>query len=454
VKGNSESFKMMFDLPEALVTSILHQWITVQVLNRLDSACCATCPREQLLQIFSNDNFIAHAEIACSKLDSAGLRWLTKRMMKVSLLTLHGFGDLEALQLYCTTVGGRHVRRVQLVNVQRINDVLEALSVHCGAVSDVDIRDAICRVAVTPLLIACSAQIHTVLFDSITLVESNFAGLHLPNLRRLYLNCTYTPEVLHAFLSASTRFEQVRVVRVPGDDEAVNLLCNSAASLRGLGIENCLGVSSAALQKLAGRCTSLRVIQLQQCGPFNELGVAALIASSVQLESVLLNGSVGNLSLMSIAQRCGPQLLHLSLGEVSCPDNTGIDALAEKCHHIVSLHYRASGVSVAAVLRLVAAQKALCELSFALTHIDDTVLGATVQHASSLTYLDLYHTTGYKLQTLLKTVVLLGSLEVLCVDENNEGTFWGLLKCVRKDLQLKHRFASPPSWKKRRWMSE
>jgi hypothetical protein len=48
----------MFDLPEAFVTSILHQWVDIRALQHLDSACCRTLLREQLLQMFSGETFI------------------------------------------------------------------------------------------------------------------------------------------------------------------------------------------------------------------------------------------------------------------------------------------------------------------------------------------------------------------------------------------------------------
>jgi hypothetical protein len=39
----------MLGLPDELVTSILLQWVPVRVLHHLDSACCNTVLRKQLL---------------------------------------------------------------------------------------------------------------------------------------------------------------------------------------------------------------------------------------------------------------------------------------------------------------------------------------------------------------------------------------------------------------------
>jgi hypothetical protein len=123
---------------------------------------------------------------------------------------------------------------------------------------------------------------------------------------------------------------------------------------------------------------------MQQCMHSQDCGVAALIACNAQLESVRLNGALGNMSLVSIAECCGQQLCHLSVGGFFCRDDSGFDALATKCHSIVSLRCRAARVSTGALTRLVLAQTALRELSFARARINDTVLYAALQHASSL----------------------------------------------------------------------
>jgi hypothetical protein len=444
---------MLFDLPTELVTSILLQWVNVRVLHHLDSACCNTALREQLLKIFSDEHFIVRVGMVSSKHDGASLSWLTKRKLKLPQIAMHTYVEVEGLIRHYTAVGGRHVRRVHLISIPRVNDVLETFSTYCSEVSRWFIQDVVGPVTVTGFLTACGANVVSIFFDNFTLdITSKSADLHLPNLRNLYLNCTSDAGVLRAFLSASARFEQVRVMRVPVDDVAADLLCSSAASLLGLGIEDCRAVTHDSWQRLAKCCPNLRLIQLQQCGPFNEAGVAALIGCSVHLESVLLNGSLGNQSLLTIAENCGPQLRHLSLGGLICQDDSGIDALAAKCCHIVSLRCRVSGVSIAALARLVSAQTALCELSFALASIDDTVLDATLKHAPSLTYLDLYHAAGYMPSTLIDIVTQLAALEILCVVFDADVCY--VLRELRTDLELKHRFASPPFWRKERWVTE
>jgi hypothetical protein len=197
--------------------------------------------------------------------------------------------DVEGLHNYFRAVGGRHVQRVQLVGVQRINDVLEMFGTYFNRISQLIVQDVSGYVIVTSAL--TSTLLLTIVFDNFTLDTSyNLAGLHLPHLRKMFLNCTADMGVLYAFLSASTRLEKVRVMRVPVDDVAVGFLCISAASLQILVSEDCGGVTNQAWQKLAGCCKSLRVIQSQQCGPNNEHGVAALIKCSVHLESVRLKG--------------------------------------------------------------------------------------------------------------------------------------------------------------------
>jgi hypothetical protein len=91
---------------------------------------------------------------------------------------------------------------------------------------------------------------------------------------------------------------------------------------------------------------------MQQCMHFQDCGVAALIACNAKLESVRLSGALGNMSLVSVAECCGRQLRHLSVGGFFCRDDSGFDALAAKCHSIFFLRCRTAGVSTVALTRL------------------------------------------------------------------------------------------------------
>jgi hypothetical protein len=84
---------MLFDLPEALVTSILHQWVDIRALQHLDSACCRTLLREQLLQMFSGETFILGVDAVSSTNHGECLGWLTKRKLRFSSVALYTYVD-------------------------------------------------------------------------------------------------------------------------------------------------------------------------------------------------------------------------------------------------------------------------------------------------------------------------------------------------------------------------
>jgi hypothetical protein len=342
---------MLFDFPESFLVHILTHWIGVSEIARLDSACCERSIREQFWRILGSTSLVLSTPTLVLD-NGSDLLWFARRKLKLRWMQLSD--DMKPIVWiqFLKAVGGDHVHNVLILNMKHSTEpIFTIISVACSRIRRVCVRNCDKLTGLEMLLNVCQATIDSLFIDN-DLDRVIGTDIHLPQLRRLHLNCNGSGGAsLNKFLAASTCLEQVYSMDSAVESEHVDALWESRASLRELCLCHCMNLLDS-WQGLVLCCRQLKQLMLQECTGVQDAEVLMLIRDCPSLDTLLLHclSPMTDLTLHAIAENCGSLLQHLWLVNVRCRGDAGMRALTDCCTNIVTLGLlRIKGASVDAL---------------------------------------------------------------------------------------------------------
>ncbi|KAK3750581.1 hypothetical protein QZH41_018189, partial [Actinostola sp. cb2023] len=179
------------------------------------------------------------------------------------------------------------------------------------------------------------------------------------------------------------------------DDDALISVVKNEPELRSLTLIDCEKITNRSLKLLPVHCPRLEKIDLKGVPFITDHGVVPMLSSPCLQTLSLAEASVTDISMYSIAEKCGEKLRDLDLSWCEDLTDKGMSAVATSCSGLRSLALRQCAASYVTIATLSSCCHGLTSLNVAGIHqLTDQMVATMATSMPNLTFVDLSWNSG------------------------------------------------------------
>lgn len=356
---------VLFGLPNVILLELLHKWLNLKCVARLDSATCKNTLRSTLLDAVRFDVYYNNPPVA-KQLD-AFYSWTFARNIRLVIVVLD-----EALPYAkvaeVLSANSICIRRVNLLNRTDASAILSDISYYCKQLEIIKIAGCLVAGALRSVLLHCQ-KITSVYLSRANqpsdINENTFEGVSCLNTTTIVLPSTVNDATMNAVVLGFPAIQRLQlnhnenitnktVVAIANGysgltsvgfyknhlitDEAMSLLYKSCPGLVAVDVGKCVSLSDRSFISLATHCTNLRRLGMRINPRVTDKSLVAIANSCKALNLLSCEGSrrITNVGIIAIATGC-PNMRVFYFGHRKAVSKSAAIAVAEHCTKLVEL---------------------------------------------------------------------------------------------------------------------
>lgn len=321
------------ELPQPLIYSIIHQWIPIKALIRLDSAACQLHQRIEYLHLLGDPNCVyagVQDDFGCKSWDL--YEWILSRRVQIAHLLISRTMSSMPQQFLASFFQHTGARIKTLIT----NDffvspcVGKLIAEHCVHLDHIDFRGtSMSGSDIRPIMQRNATTLRTLGISGRDRVGVDlFKGLLLSHLEDLHMRCGV--EALHAITTAcphlrvlscgppifsfmqATPFsrslsvptlQKIHFDRVENlTDTALTWLLQDCPNITEVDLHSCTSLTADALWQIAIHCAKLRALHVQNNDHFTTQGMGELVCQCAGTLRVLGVTDCGGVHIVQLRQ--------------------------------------------------------------------------------------------------------------------------------------------------------